>query len=107
MVATCPVPLCRHLISHPVVLVQDLHGAALGPGVFPEGWAPIFNNSGRRYGDLPEAPVVYHLGWILLTLVLIVLSSWWIHHISAVDVSSRGDSLCWRALQGCIIRQEI
>ena len=93
MVPTCPVPLCRHLISHPVVLVQDLYGAALGPGVFPEGWAPIFDYSGLRDWDLPEALIVYHLGWILLTLVLIVLSSWWIHHISAVDVSSRGDSL--------------
>ena len=61
--------------------------------MFPEGRAPIFNYSGRRAWDLPEAPVVYHLGGILLTLVLIVLSSRWIHHISAVDVSSRGDSL--------------
>ena len=94
-------PLCRHLISHPVVLVQDLYGAGLRPWVvLPEGRAPTLDQGGRAHWEIPQAPVIHHdLG---LTLVLVVLSFRWIHLFPTVDVLL-GASLSWRALYSCII----
>ena len=90
-------PLCWHLIAHPIVLVQDLHGSWLSPRVVPEGWALSLNYGGSAYWEAPEAPVVHNLGWILLlTLVQIVLSFWWIYLISTIDIFWRA-FLIWRA----------